>query len=330
MISIISQPTELVLDSDNSIIELSSTKQDKITLKTNNNLLNQITVAKYNATNVIINLKSLYRNMDITTNEISREAKKINNILNITGSIAQASTEPSEVTIKPIQILYSTKSIERLPTTNSTIHFLGISESLLCSRDCRVTIPFLITKSQAITIRVYDQKNNLIKLSFLDLLTIGYYTYDINLALDYPVEALTVEIVGEETIRKVIRVLKNKVNQLLNIRFRNQFGAFIYAQLFSNLDIEEELKPKTYRDQDGRQFTSEVESNSILTVDTGYLLQSELFLIRQLVNSTEVELEINGEYIPVVSSTKKTKVYQDREFILSNKLTFTYTNYEAN
>lgn len=327
MISIISQPTELVLDSDNSIIELLSDKKDKIDIKTNNSLLNQITVAKYNATNAIINLKSLYLNTDISTTELSREAKKINNILTITGNITQGE---NEVILKPIQILYSTKTIERLPTNNRTIHFLGISESLLCSRDCRVTIPFLVTKSQAISIKVYDQKNNLIRLNLLGELSTGYYTYDINLALEYAVEALTVEIIGEETIHKVIRVLKNKVNQLLNIRFKNQFGAYIYAQLFSNLDIEEELKPKTYRDQDGRQFTSEVESNSILTVDTGYLLQSEMFLIKQLMNSTLVELEINGEYIPVVSSTKKTKVYQDREFILSNKLTFTYSNYEAN
>ncbi|MGL4582174.1 MAG: hypothetical protein ACRCVU_04230, partial [Flavobacterium sp.] len=68
----------------------------------------------------------------------------------------------------------------------------------------------------------------------------------------------------------------------------------------------------------------------LITIDTGYLLQSELFLIRQLVNSTLVELEINGEYIPVVSTTKKIKVYRDREYIITNKLTFTFSNYEAN
>lgn len=330
MIQIIKQPLELTLDSDNGIIELSTNTIGRVDINTNNSLLNQITVAKYNNTNAIINLKSLYRNTIISTTDIAKECHRVNNLFTITGNIKQAGDVPSEVSLQPINILYSYKTIERLPSTNGTIHFLGISDSLLCSSNCKLTIPFLISKDQTISVRVYDQKRNLVKLSLLEQLTTGYYIYNIDLELNYTVESITVEIVGEETITKTIRVLKNKVNTPINFRFRNQFGAIINAQLFANLDIEEELKSKVYSDQDGIQFTSEIESNSIVTIDTGYLLQSELFLIRQLVNSTLVELEINGEYIPVVSTTKKIKVYRDREYITANKLTFTYSNYETN
>ena len=330
MIQIIKQPLELTLDSDNGIIELSTDTIGRVDINTNNSLLNQITVAKYNNTNAIINLKSLYRNTIISTTDIAKEFHRVNNLFTITGNIKQAGDVPSEVSLQPINILYSYKTIERLPSTNGTIHFLGISESLLCSSNCKLTIPFLISKDQTISVRVYDQKRNLVKLSLLEQLTTGYYIYNIDLELNYTVESITIEIVGEETINKAIRVLKNKVNTPINFRFRNQFGAIINAQLFANLDIEEELKSKVYSDQDGIQFTSEIESNSIVTIDTGYLLQSELFLIRQLVNSTLVELEINGEYIPVVSTTKKIKVYRDREYITANKLTFTYSNYETN
>ncbi|MGL5276430.1 hypothetical protein [Myroides sp.] len=329
MIQIIKQPLELSLDSDNSIIEISTDSIGRIDINTNNALLNQVTVAKYNSTNAIINLKSLYRNTIVSTTEVTNESHKVNNLFTITGDIKQAGDVPSEVSLQPINILYSYKTIERLPSTNGTIHFLGISDSLLCSSNCKLSIPFFSYKSQNISIRVSDQKNNLIKLSLLGSLS-GYYVYDLDLALDYNVESITIEIIGEETITKAIRVLKNKVNTPINFRFRNQFGAIINAQLFSNIDIEEELKSKVYSDQDGIQFTSEIESNSIVTIDTGYLLQSELFLIRQLVNSTLVELEINGEYIPVVSTTKKIKVYRDREYITANKLTFTYSNYETN
>lgn len=330
MIQIIKQPIELSLDSDNSIIELSSDSTGRIDINTNNALLNQVTVAKYNTTNAIINLKSLYRNTEITTTEITNESHKVNNLFTITGNIKQVGELPSEVSIQPIQILYSYKTIERLPTNNDILHFLGISDSLLCSSKCKLSIPFFSSKSQNISVRVSDQKNNLIKFSLLGTLSTGYYVYDLDLALDYIVESITVEVIGIETITKTVRVLKNKVNTPINFRFRNQFGAIINAQLFSNIDIEEELKSKVYNDQDGRQFTFEIESNSIVTIDTGYLLQSELFLIRQIVNSTLVELEINGEYIPVVSTTKKIKVYRDREYITANKLTFTFSNYEAN
>lgn len=330
MIQIIKQPIELCLDSDNSIIELSSDTAGRIDINTNNALLNQVTVAKYNSTNAIINLKSLYRNTIVSTTEVTNESHKVNNLFTITGDIKQVGELSSEVSMQPIQILYSYKTIERLPMNNGILHFLGISDSLLCSSKCKLSIPFFSSKSQNISIRVSDQKNNLIKFSLLGSLSTGYYVYDLDFALDYNVESIIVEIIGEETITKTIRVLKNKVNTPINFRFRNQFGAIINAQLFANLDIEEELKSKVYSDQDGRQFTSEIESNSIVTIDTGYLLQSELFLIRQLVNSTLVELEINGEYIPVVSTTKKIKVYRDREYITANKLTFTYSNYETN
>ncbi len=330
MIKIIQQPKGISLDSDNTTIELYSDSIDKIDIDTNNTLLNQITVAKYNNTNAIINLKNLFRNTIISTTIITQECQKVNNLFNITGSIKQVGKSPSEVVLQPIDILYSYKTIEQLPTTKNSIDFIGISENLLCSSNCKLTIPFFLSMEQNITVRIYDQKRNLIKLSLLDLLTTGYYVYNIDTTLNYSVESVTVEIIGKETISKSIRVLKNKVNQPINFRFMNQFGALINAQLFSNMEIEEELKSKVYRDQDGRQFTSEVESNSLINIDTGYLLQSELFLIRQLLNSTQIELEINGKYIPVVSSTKKTKVYRDREYITSNKITFTYSNYEAN
>ncbi|MGL4584548.1 MAG: hypothetical protein ACRCVU_16400, partial [Flavobacterium sp.] len=110
MIQIIKQPLELCLDSDNSIIELSSDTTGRIDINTNNLLLNQVTVAKYNSTNAIINLKSLYRNTIVSTTEVTNESHKVNNLFTITGDIKQVGELPSEVSIQPIQILYSYKT----------------------------------------------------------------------------------------------------------------------------------------------------------------------------------------------------------------------------
>lgn len=325
MILIEKQPGDLILDSDSNYIEIASTDPGKLTIETNNTLLNQITIAKYNATNAKINLKGVFRNSLITTTAINDKLAKVNNTYSIYGSIR---SEDNQAVIDPIDVIYSTKSIEAI--NQSPVSFLGISDTLLYSSYCTLSIPFFISEVQNVIIRIYDQKNNSVDFSLVGELQPGYYLYQKPLALEYEVESLIFEVEAKTTIKKSVRIIKNNKNKPLNIRFKNQFGATIYCQLFANVQVEEELSPQVYRDQNGRSFLTDIESKSTITLDTGYLLNSELFLIRQILNSLEVEIELQGKYIEVISSTKKVVVLKNREFLTTNKLTFTYNNYEAN
>jgi len=226
-----------------------------------------------------------------------------------------------------IEILYSSVSMQQVP--KAPLSFLGGAASLVMSSTGIVSIPFLIQEKQAIQIRLVDQKNNLISLQFLDNAQ-GYYLFEQSLQLEYPVEALTLEIIGKQTIVKQIRILKNKRFKPLNIRFKNQFGAILYTQLFASIKIEEELNYSTIRNQNGGLLTNEINSLSNLTVNTGYLLNSEFFVVSQICNSLQVEVEIEGTYIQVVPTQKKFSKFESNKWVMGTQLTFQYLNYEAN
>ncbi len=327
MITIKEQPTGMVLDSDfiqydvtidnpNHYIEFSSSE---LTL----------TLPKYEGNNASLRINNLFRNKPILTTQVTDHIKKINNIFTFRPSFTEKNKEDfiDQKVANQILILYSSSSMQQLPRL--PISFLGGADSLVMSSEGIVSIPFLVQEKQTLQVRLVDQKNNLISLQFIDQAQ-GYYVFEKELKLDYPVESLTLEVIGKQTITKQIRVLKNKRFKPLNIRFKNQFGAILYTQLFASIKMEEELNYSTIRNQNGRLLTNEINSISNLTVNTGYLLNAEFFIVSQICNSLQVEIEIEGTYIQVVPTQKKFPKFESNKWVTATQLTFQYVNYEAN
>jgi len=327
MITIHEQPTGMILDSDfiqydveinnvNHAIEFYSSEL-------------ALTLPKYATNKASLRINNLFRNKPIAMTQVTEYIKKIDNIFRFRASFMEKNKEEI-VDFKisnQIEILYSSVSMQQVP--KAPLSFLGGAASLVMSSTGIVSIPFLIQEKQAIQIRLVDQKNNLISLQFLDNAQ-GYYLFEQSLQLEYPVEALTLEIIGKQTIVKQIRILKNKRFKPLNIRFKNQFGAILYTQLFASIKIEEELNYSTIRNQNGGLLTNEINSLSNLTVNTGYLLNSEFFVVSQICNSLQVEVEIEGTYIQVVPTQKKFSKFESNKWVMGTQLTFQYLNYEAN
>ncbi|WP_158962330.1 hypothetical protein [Myroides fluvii] len=327
MITINNQPSGMVLDSDfiQYDVEVDNANHSIEFYSSELRLL----LPKYELNKASIRINNLYRNKQIGTIQITEYIKKINNIFRHQASISEKNKE-EYIDLKLtnlIEVIYSTMSMQQIPV--APISFLGISDALIIASHGILSVPFLIQEKQSIQVRVIDQKNNLIALQFLDNAQ-GYYLFEKQLQLDYPVEALTLEVIGKQTIQKQIRVLKNKRFKPLNIRFKNQFGAILHTQLFASMKMEEELNYATIRDQNGRLLTNEINSSSNLTVNTGYLLNSEIFVISQILNSLQVEIEINGSYTQVVPTQKKVPKWESNKWVTATQLTFQYINYEAN
>ncbi|WP_353158475.1 hypothetical protein [Myroides odoratus] len=327
MITINNQPSGMILDSDfiQYDVEVDNANHSIEFYSSELRLL----LPKYELNKASIRLNNLYRNKQIGTIQVTEYIKKIDNIFKYRPSFSEKNKEEiiDFKVASQIEIIYSSLSMQHVPI--APLSFLGISDSLIIASNGTLSVPFLIQEKQSIQVRVIDQKNNLIALQFLDNAQ-GYYVFEKQLQLDYPVEALTLEVIGKQTIQKQIRVLKNKRFKPLNIRFKNQFGAILHTQLFASMKIEEELNYATIRDQNGRLLTNEINSSSNLTLNTGYLLNSEVFVISQILNSLQVDIEINGSYTQVVPTQKKFPKWESNKWVTATQLTFQYINYEAN
>lgn len=327
MITIKEQPTGMVLDSDFLQYDVEINNANHAIEFYSSEL--KLTLPKYAVNQASLRINNLFRNKPITATQATEYIKKIDNIFKFTPSFTEKNKEEI-IDFKlayPVEILYSTASMQQVPKV--PLSFLGGADSLVMSSNGIVSVPFLVQEKQSIQIRLVDQKNNLIGLQFLENAQ-GYYVFEQALQLDYPVEALTLEIIGKQTIVKQIRILKNKRFKPLNIRFQNQFGAILHTQLFASVKMEEELNYSTIRNQHGQLLTNEITSLSNLTVNTGYLLNAEFFIVSQICNSLQVEVEIEGTYILVVPTQKKFPKFESNKWVTVTQLTFQYVNYEAN
>lgn len=336
MIFITQQPTSDSVFLDSQLIHFSLyTEADHTRIKAQFTKSGSLDYEEYNwpkfsAKELQHSLTGFIKNKLITTTAINPAVSRINNLFktNIflfehTGIIGI-----SGKTLNPFFIMYSNNNLETLP--HSDLEFLGIAESLIINANGTLTVPFFSNINQTLSISLIDQDNNNIYSGSLNA-SKAYYLFKQKLALNYNVESLSMTIQSaNRVITKKIRVLKNTSYSNINIRFVNQFGALIYTQFFASLEEKNDFENTVYQDQNSRLYNAEINTKATLTVNTGYLFSDEKFIIEQILNSTKVEIEYKGKYIPIVSSTKSFKPFLSKEFLNTSTLTFIFDKYAVN
>lgn len=334
MITGINQPKEdsIRLDSDNIRIDATTDNDDTLlSFHITSGIPSLFNMPKYNDFKAVINLKGLIRNRKPTQHLVlfSPSLYKVENIFTINSYITEHldKTSIDNMILGSFKIMYSSLSIEKL--RDAKFYFLGIPDSLVISNKTTLSIPFF-TKSNSLFYRIQDQNGNVINSGVTPNIE-GYYLFQNVLDLDYDVESLIVSLRDDTTeIHKKIRVLKNTLHSPINVRFINQFGALIYAQLFGELSENPAYKNSIYTNHNGLLYNAEVEVESQITLNTGYLFKDEKFLVEQILTSLNVEVEYQGKYVSVVPSTKSIKNYVSNQWVYSNLLTFKFNKYEAN
>lgn len=334
MITVIKQPKtdSIVLDSDRTMIHVSTENEDT--------LLQYLigfpkpdvfNMPKFDSKSAKFDIQNYFRNKVPTQSLLQFYIPSlylVKNIYEVNSYILEYrnKTVISNITLNDFRVMYSNKSIEKLSPDD--FYFLGIPDSLVISSNCTVSIPFFV-KSRSLQISIIDQNYNTIYSLNTPLLN-GYHVIQKSLKLNYDVEHLIVSIKdSNREIIKRIRVLKNTLFDPTNLRFRNQFGAIIYCQLFGEISETPYYKNNIYVNQNGLQYNAEIENESQITINTGYLAKDEKFIVEQILLSLEVEIEYQGKYIQVIPVTKSIKNFVSNEWIYTNQLTFKFNKYES-
>ena len=334
MITVIKQPNtnSIVLDSDKTMIHVRTDNEDTL-LQLNIGFPEPtiLNMPKYNKQAAKFEFQNYFRNKipsQILVNFLTPSLYQVQNLYDVYSYVVEHKnkTSISNITLNDFRIMYSTKNIEKL--SFESFYFLGIPNSMVISSNAVLSIPFFV-ENKTLQILIHDQNYN--KIYSLDTPSLdGYYVIQKFLKLNYDVEFLIVTIKDStREITKRIRVLKNTLFKPTNIRFRNQFGAIIYCQMFGELSETPSYKNNIYSNQNGLLYNAEVENESQITINTGYLLNDEKFIVEQILLSLDVEIEYEETYIKVVPGTKSIKNFVSNQWIQSNQLTFKFNKYET-
>lgn len=138
-------------------------------------------------------------------------------------------------------------------------------------------------------------------------------------------DILMLEIkVGDQRITKNFRVLKNTVYENKKIRFYNRFGFPMVVDVFGKFTAKDELTYQKYQNAQGVYRTAEITTDTLLAIDTGYLLESEKAIVEQITQSLSVEIFHKGVFVPCVATTKAVTTFAEKEFHYTTQLQFEF------
>lgn len=140
---------------------------------------------------------------------------------------------------------------------------------------------------------------------------------DVN-AYYFKISAYNFEIV------KKIKVVRGNYYKPKKIRFANRFGMPMLVELFGKITAKNEHAFFNYQNNKYQYKTAEVSTDTSVTIDTGYLLESEKAIVDQIATSLNVEIEINEIFTPCVVNTKTIPVIAENEIHSSAQLMFEF------
>lgn len=225
-------------------------------------------------------------------------------------------------------ILYNNK-----PQTfnqNLKVQFLGVETQILNIPDSgKISIPFFVNISnETIGVELLDNFGTVVD-GVVSFNQTGKKTYLYNLdiatlSLANNTEWLILNITtnGGHLISKTIRLMNFPNFSIKEIAFLNNFGYYLYAYLDGQLVIENDLEPKSYTQLDNSEVVYEIIEKEIYTINTGHLLQSEKEITNQIATALKSKINLNNEWIEMVTDTKKVVQFKERNNAYTDKLVF--------
>lgn len=91
------------------------------------------------------------------------------------------------------------------------------------------------------------------------------------------------------------------------VLFRNNFGAFESIELFGPLKESNTYKRKTYSLPNNKMFLANTNVSNVLKINTGFMLPSEIPVLKVINESIELYVYYKNEFYPVIPVSKKSK-----------------------
>jgi|GEM_PF-4151314 len=129
---------------------------------------------------------------------------------------------------------------------------------------------------------------------------------------------------GSYIIQKKVRIIRNTLYRAKKIRFYNRYGMPVLVELFGKLITKDEQTHYRFQNSVGVYSTEEIQTNTQVSIDTGYLLNDERGIINQIASSNKIQIEIEDKFIPCIVTIKNVPQINEKEFVNSVQLTFEF------
>lgn len=213
---------------------------------------------------------------------------------------------------------------------NNSLTFIAVdANTLLIDANSMIQLPFHTTNtSNSFILRlIKEDGTNLSEVVVPNPNTSRTYLATMSVYAPPGIESLLFSIsVGTESISKRIRVFRNGLYQPKRIQFSNRYGMPMSVDLFGKMKKTKDIEAKTYTNSLSEYITAEINQERLITIDTGYLLESEKGIVDQIATSLHVKIRENNVYHNCVVSHKSIPLSSDNEFNSNVQLQFRYNN----
>ena len=219
---------------------------------------------------------------------------------------------------------YPTKEVYE----NSSLKFIAVDpEVLLVQPKTKIQLPVFVNGSAILLYCQAVTEEGTILNSYIFNGTQNKNTVLLSLEVNAPenVNAYFFRVKYESyVIEKKIKVVRNSIYSPKKIRFYNRFGMPILIELFGKLITKDEQTYYQYQSSMGIYTVEEIQSDTQVSIDTGYLLNNEREIISQIASSNKIQIEIEGKFIPCIVTIKNVPQINENEFVNSLQLTFEF------
>lgn len=341
MIQVIDFPNEnrLLLDSNRTIIKLTSTNGSgyyfRAKIYINDELFDEQSWSReddFTATKDLIKLYYAYFETSFTgtfTSGLTAQTDLIKKVdITIEEYVLDSDILEASIDLPTFYIMYNVKS-ENFDDT-SKIKVLGLDpEVLRISSSGKLVIPFYINAvSESVKVEcVLDDENIIDTQTLTDITGKKVYLYQFDLDSNIAYANLffkTVITVGNESIERIYKIIRNPHFETKEIIFKNNFGYYIPAYFDGEFQNESGFKVETYEAFDNQEVVFAVDEIANYEINTGSLLENENKITNQIANSLECFFYNGLEYLQINTNQKKQLNKQDRKHLYDTSLRFSF------
>ncbi len=128
--------------------------------------------------------------------------------------------------------------------------------------------------------------------------------------------------VGQRLLSRKLSVIKYHKYPIHTIAFQNNYGHWIYADLFGRRTDDNDYEIEKYKIQDDTYQRAQIIQTKEITINTGYLSVSQFPIIEMICNSLETHIYIDGRFQLAELTQRGSVGLTDNETLFNQDLSF--------
>lgn len=296
----------------------------------NNVLFDEVILPKFTNSNVIFRFENLLQKYITLVKVTDTILKDLEMIFDLKIELYRHQTATILFNTLNYKLLYCTHP-KTENYTHSNFTFIGVEpDVMVIGNEGKIVLPFY-TENTTDDIRITLMDNNYnfyYENTFINAYNHHSLLFNFDFINTTNANSLLLEVrVGANRISKKFRVLKNTVFEPKQVLFYNEFGFPVVANLFGKQINKDDLTYFKYQNSSNNYKLAEIQTDVAVSVDTGYLTESEKPIVEQITQSLSTFIKINNQFVECIATTKTITTISDNDFLKSSVLQFEYNKY---